>query len=323
MASNPNITDLTANLQEYVSDNPAIFGKHFVPLNDMFDFMSIYPNIEDKQPLLELAVSDPNQPGNRASFAPKENVLNWKNRTLVVKNAEITLQFKQSEIESMWRSYLAKIAQEQSRGNVYDFPFESYMMQKVIEKSKDQIRRLSVWKGALNATGTTSADIMDGYLTKIAADITGGAIPAGNVFTGAAITASNAEAQFNGVRDLLITQYPEYMNMDLVCFAAPENVHYYSTNYQANHDSLPYNNEFKKTMLEGLSNCPIIPEIGLTGSDRIVLTPVGNLAYGNDAAERMSNIEIEKKDRTVTVLVDWKQGVEYAIAELLLTNSLT
>ncbi len=312
------VSSLSSELQQHISDNPAIFEKYFAPMDNVLGFQT-FDNVVDKLPLYELDVSDPNQP-SKSTHTPKAGVLDWKNRMLTVKEGEITLKFTKAQIEALHKTHLAKINSMARRGSVYDVPFEEYMLRRVIEKSSDQLRRLGVWKGVLNASGSTSADILNGILTILATDIAATTVPAANVATGAAITSSNAEAQFNAVKDIVIAQNPEYIDQPLVCYAAPENVQHYWKNYQANHGALPYNTSYEKRNLEGLGDCPIVSEIGMTGSDRIIITPRGNMALGTDAAERMSNIEIEKHLRDIHFLVDYKVGVNYGIAQLIWTN---
>ena len=137
------------------------------------------------------------------------------------------------------------------------------------------------------------------------------------------MTNSNAVAQVEGIVDLIAANYEEYMNEPLTLYMSPANARKYSKNYQTLHDALPYNNEFKKVMVEGLDNCEICPEIGLSGSDRMVITPNGNLGFGTDAAERRNNIQIEKEKRKLIFLVDYKVGVEYGLSQLIWTNDQT
>lgn len=313
------ISSLSTNLKERLSDNPAIFSKYFTMM-DSDGHMTIYENVVDQQPLYELDVTDPGQPGNRGSYDVKTGVLAWKNRTLTVKNGEVTLKITQAQIEALHKTHLAKVAAAARRGSVYDLPFEDFMIQRVLAKLVDQIERSLKWKGALNASGTATADIADGFETKMAADITATTIPAANVFAGAAITASNALAQFHGVLDKVASENPEYLMQDLVCYAAPENIKFYWENYRSTHGALPYNNEFKKRFLNDMENIEMIPQIGLSGDDRVIITPRRNFAIGTDALERIGNIEIEKRERAIHLLVDFKIGFEYALADLIWTN---
>lgn len=313
------IADLSSNLKERLSDTPAMFSKYFTMM-DNDGHMGVYENVEDKLPLYELDVNDPGQPGNRAAYAPKTGVLAWKNRTLEVKNGEVTLKFTQAQIEALWKTHLAKIASATRRGSVYDVPFEEMMIQRVIAKLIDQIERTLKWKGALNASGTATADIANGFETVLAAAIIATEVPADNVFTGATVTANNALAQFNGVLDKVATENPEYLMQDLVCYCSPENLKYYWENYRATHGALPYNGQFQKRFLNDMENIEMIPQIGLSGDSRILITPRYNLAIGSDALERINNIEIEKRERALHFLVDFKIGFEIGIAELCWTN---
>lgn len=313
------IANLSANLKEHLADNEALFSKYFTMM-DNDGHMRVYEDVIDKQPLYELDVTDPGQPGNRDTYAPKANVLNWKNRTLEVKNGEVTLKLTQQEIEALHKTHLAKVAAETRRGSVYDVPFEEYMMQRVLMRLVDRIESILKWKGALNASGTTTADIANGFLTFIAADITSEAIPANQVFAGAAITVSNAEAQMLGVLNTLATTDPEALTQDLVMYVAPENAKFYWENYRAVHGALPYNDGFQKRFFNDMPNIELIPQVGLSGSDRVILTPRFNLAIGSDALERIGNIEIEKRERAIHVLVDFKIGFNYGISKMIWTN---
>ncbi len=315
-----NTANLAANLKERLSDEQALFAKYFTMM-DNDGHMVVYENVVDKLPLYELDVADPGQPG-KSTFTPKTGVLDWVNRTLQVQEGEVTLEITKDQIEAFHKTHLAKIAAATRRGSVYDLPFEQYMFQRVIAKLVDQIERTMKWKGARNAAGTTSADIADGFETKIAADITATVIPAANVATGAlgGITEANAEAEFKKVVDVLTTQNPEYLAQDLVCYASPEAVRYYWLNYRANHGALPYNQNFAKRILDDMDNIELLPQIGLSGDSRVVITPRFNFALGSDALERINNIEIEYHKRNILFMIDFKIGTEYGIAELIWTN---
>ncbi|MEM7163758.1 MAG: hypothetical protein AAF487_15125 [Bacteroidota bacterium] len=284
------ISNLATKLRENLKDNPNIFVRKMVSMVSALDYFTVYDDVEDQIDLTQMITGDPLQPGNRGSFQPKANVIDFKARIGKVQNCEIATKFSEANIESLYRSHLAKKRQSK-KSNPYDMPFADLMVQKILESGSNSLRRNALYKGALNAAGTTGSDIFDGVLTHIAADIIATNIPAGNIFNGAAITSSNAEAQVNGVRDLVISQNPEYMNEDLVCLMAPENKMHYWENYQANHGSLPYNTSFEKRAIEGLPNCPIIDEIGLVGSDRVIITTRGNLAFMVDSLNKLNELK--------------------------------
>ncbi len=319
MASSVSISDLTAKLQENVKDNPNIFTRKLVTSINNLGIWTVYDDVEDQIDLTQMITGDPLQPGNRAtSWAPKTGVHQFKDRIGVVKHAESAQTFKQAQIEALWKSHLAK-KRSSTRQNIYDMPFADLMQQRTVSASIDALVKKTLFKGSLNATGTTASDICDGINTIISADVTSTDIPAANVFAGAAITKSNAEAQFNGVKDLVISQNPEYIDEELVCLAAPENVVHYWTNYQSNHGALPYNTQFEQMTLEGI-NCRIVKEIGLVGSDRIIITTPGNLALMTNSLSNIDEIEYWKEHWDLDMGLKFKIGVDYHIAELMFVN---
>lgn len=315
MASSVKISDLTAKLQENIAEYSQIFAQKLVGMESAFGYMTVIPDVEDQVPLIQLVTGDPLQPGNRGAFEPKDNVNVFKDRFLTVKNIEMPAVYKEAQIEALWRSHLAKIANA-TKSSPYDMPFEELLIMKLAEAAMSNLRKKAIFKGVLNASGTTSTDLFNGLLTILAADITSTAVPAANVATGAAITASNALDQF----ELVLDKVPsEYWMEDMVCLAAPENVRFYNKDYQATHGALPYNQEFDKVTLDGTS-IEIIPEIGMAGSDRVIITPRGNAVFATDALEGLTNFDVWPDHWDLEIGAKAKGGVNWAVAEEIWTN---
>lgn len=315
MASSVKISDLTAKLQENIAEYSQIFAQKLVGMESAFGYMTVIPGVEDQVPLIQLVTGDPLQPGNRGAFEPKDNVNVFKDRFLTVKNIEMPAVYKEAQIEALWRSHLAKIANA-TKSSPYDMPFEELLIMKLAEAAMSNLRKKAIFKGVLNASGTTSTDLFNGLLTILAADITSTAVPAANVATGAAITASNALDQF----ELVLDKVPsEYWMEDMVCLAAPENVRFYNKDYQATHGALPYNQEFDKVTLDGTS-IEIIPEIGMAGSDRVIITPRGNAVFATDALEGLTNFDVWPDHWDLEIGAKAKGGVNWAVAEEIWTN---
>lgn len=315
MASSVKISDLTAKLQENIAEYSQIFAQKLVGMESAFGYMTVIPGVEDQVPLIQLVPGDPLQPGNRGAFEPKDNVNVFKDRFLTVKNIEMPAVYKEDQIEALWRSHLAKISNA-TKSSPYDMPFEELLIMKLAEAAMSNLRKKAIFKGVLNASGTTSTDLFNGLLTILAADITATNVPAANVATGAAITASNALDQF----ELVLDKVPsEYWMEDMVCLAAPENVRFYNKDYQATHGALPYNQEFEKVTLDGTS-IEIIPEIGMAGSDRVIITPRGNAVFATDALEGLTNFDVWPDHWDLEIGAKAKGGVNWAVAEEIWTN---
>lgn len=316
------VTNLTNYLQRHLAENPQIFMEKMVGMAAELEpkGITMYNDIEDEMPLYELGVSDPGQPGNRASANYKASVLDWKNRILKVKNGEVSLKFTQAQIEALRKTHLNQMMMRRSNGDIYDIPFEQFMLDAVLKRLEDQIIRTLLWKGSLNASGTTTAAIADGFDIKLAADITATNIAASHVFAGAAINASNAIAQHKGVLDLIGTTDPHYLSRELICYTAPENMKFYNENYRADNGALPYNQQFQKTFLNDMPNIRMETQEGLAGDDRVVITTPGNLVVGTNAANAMNNIVVEQHLRDVYFLIDFKIGFEYKLTQEIWTN---
>ncbi len=316
------ISSLAADLKKHVADNPTIFQEVMVDLSGQLSRagIQVYNDVEDQMPLYELSVSDPGQPGDRATEAVKTGVINWKNRTLETKHGEVTLKITNQQINAMYKTHLNEMRNAPARGDVYELPFEEVMIRGVVQRLLDRIAVAMLWKGSHSAAGTTTAAIANGYETLIAADITANNIAAANVFAGAAITAANALTQFHGVLDKVYSQNPEYATQELICYCGPTPLKHYRENYRSTYNALPYNSEFMKNMVNDHPNVRIEPMQGLAGDDRIVITTPNNFVLGTDAFNRLENVLIERRGRDLFIYIDFKIGVNYKLAQEIWCN---
>lgn len=316
------VSELATELQHYLNDNPHLYTLLVAEGLNSIPYISYFPNVQDEKDLSKLRVSDPNQPGNRGAWQPKSDIFNFSARIAKTKHCEIALRITQEDIEELRDTHLAKkLNGEFVTTDAYDFPFRDFVLMHLLDKSWEFARKLGLFKGVHNPAGTTSADLYNGYLTILAADLVSGKIPAGNLATGGGPNTSNT-TMHNAllVRDKLITQLPEYRDEPLVCLMAPENVTHFNTNYQEVFKTLPYNKEFKKTMLEGLGNCQILPEIGMTGSDRIIITTMDNLVMCSNLALSTSHLNVWPDKWDVDMGSKYKAQPEYKWSELIFCN---
>lgn len=316
------ISDLAAALQDYIAINPEVMALKMQDSIDALGFVKTYDGVENKLALLELFTADPNQPGVRAAgFTPKADISVFKNREMEVQPVEAPILYTEGQLDALHRSHLSALKRGQ-----YDIPFEELMIGKMSQAIVHYMMKDAFFKGVLNAVGTASADLFNGWLTTIAADIISTAIPAANVAVvnvtiGATVTAANALDHVKAVVDVLIADKPEYASEDLVCLMAPENKFFYERNYQATHNTLPYNQEFKKVQPDGV-NAEIKGVQGMAGSDRILITPRKNLAFATNAMSEIGNFEFWKKDLDLAGICRFKADVNYHIAELVWCNNL-
>jgi hypothetical protein len=313
------LTELSATLTDYVLENKtSLFFK--IVNGAMFDWMTPIGDVTDKVPLVEILVGDLLQPGGKNTFTPTDGAVQFKNRFAQVRPGKADLQFTQVQLQQLRKSWIGFMAKQEAAGvpkDVYYIPFEAYIMTKVVERFNKNLRE-AIIKGTYNASGTGKLDVMDGLLTLVGDDVTSLDIPAANVFAGAAITESNAEAQVAGVAKKALSN-EDYAGADMVMLISPLNKYNYEINYRANHGSLPYNNTFAQGIVPG-TNIVLFPVPELTGSNRLIVTPKENICLAYDDLNRANSISVEKEQRNVNMLIDVELGMNYAIAETIWTN---
>jgi hypothetical protein len=319
------IADVDSALKVHYKKNPEIYQAKMIETQEIFanSGITIMNDVEDEAPMYKLTTSDPGQPGNRGTEAPKSNVLAFSNRTVKVRDAEITVKFTQQEINALYRTHLRQIREAGARRTAYDIPFEDVLFSALVDKWMHHIVTDLSWGGVYNASGDTTAAIANGWETVIDAAVTATDIVAATQqFTGSALTNANALVQFDGVNALITDNNPEYEGKELVTYCSHSALKKYRTNYRATHSSLPYNTEFKKNFLDDDTNRPIAPMQGLAGSDRIVTTTPGNLVIATDSLTRLGNFWTEARGRDLIFYVDGKIGFDFIMAEEIWQNNL-
>jgi len=298
-----------------LSEDYQLLSKILLSNLSFLNYMTPLADVKDEIPLTELFITEVLQPGNKDTFTPKGGA-NFKARIGKVRPGKVDLRFTPTQITTLYKSYLGQVSG--GKIDIYQFPFEAFIMTKIIERLRRDIHLRAVFTGVYNAAGTAAADIMDGLLTKVAADITAGNIPASNVLAGAPITAVNAYDQVSALVDRVVAD-PEYNSVPMVMLLSPLNMRRYNQDYQTTFGALPYNNGFEQQIIDGTS-IRFVVEPGLTGSNRLIVTPQENFYWLVDDQSRIDTLTVEYALRNISVMVDFNAGVEYGIAELIWTN---
>lgn len=323
MGSVINFAEVPSDLSKWIKKNDKVFTGIFADGQSYLEYFRKETEVMDRWTMNNLRIADIVQPGGKrtgsTSFHPTANAIKPVPRIGEVKKCKVDLLFDEEDTEKLWKSYLAEV-ERRTKAGVYDeLPYQLYFMEMIIKKAKENVHKKALYKGVFNASGSAAVDIFDGINTQAAALITATTIPAINVFAGAAITQATAIAQFNGVVNLVPF---EYMNEDFVIVCAPENWKFYSDAYVAANGTYPINpsivtdgvKKFDKT------NWTIIPEIGLTGSDKIYVTPKENFEIGMNGEGDIENVTIEYSKRDMLVMVDFRQGVGISAPDFVWTN---
>lgn len=173
---------------------------------------------------------------------------------------------------------------------------------------------MALWNAKRKADGDTTADLFDGFDTITEADITSQNIQEtlGNLINlSTAITTDNAVSIFNDIYD---AADDELQNQKVKIYCSRDVYTAYNRNYQKLNGALPYNNEFKKTALEGTDGlwefCPLSSK---KGSKFIHIAPQSNLVYGYGAGQNPGEcVNIEKYSSwTLTLEAAMAFGVQF------------
>lgn len=152
-----------------------------------------------------------------------------------------------------------------------------------------------IWDAKRNDAGTTTVDLFDGFDTITAKEISAGGIATGK---GNFMQLSTAIDESNAT-DILMSIYESaddnLQGVPTKMFI-PFNVYRaYNKDYLASFGNVVYNQQYKKTFLEGTDNlCELVPLVGKKGSQFIHLTTKSNMVYGYGDGMDSEKIAIEK-----------------------------
>ena len=152
-----------------------------------------------------------------------------------------------------------------------------------------------IWDAKRNDAGTTTVDLFNGFDTITAKEITAGGIATGK---GNFMQLSTAIDESNAT-DILMSIYesaddnlqgvPTKMYIPFNVYRA------YNKDYLASFGNVVYNQQYKKTFLEGTDNlCELVPLVGKQGTQFIHLTTKSNMVYGYGDGMDSEKIAIEK-----------------------------
>jgi hypothetical protein len=312
MADSLDLSEIKSVLGAYCRENKADIFTRIVAKVSKEHFTPVAGS--DEIPLPRLSTASILKPANPATaFSGTANAIKIGARKLKIRRTSFDVQLFPA---LMWPTWLG-LMKARTSDNPFDLPFEQLLMERLVSQAGADMELSGIYKGVYNGAGTTPADTIDGLLTIVAACIVSGEIPAGNVYaSGGAITATNAVAQFEGVKALI----PDwYVNQPLKCFVSRFVKECYEKDYQTRNNALPYNTTYKKTVIEG-TEIELVQATGMTGSQRIIITPMENVAFGDHTE---GSIDVQKFDRSLKVLGDFGYGIDICDGAVLWCNDRT
>jgi hypothetical protein len=306
------ITALNTALGAYFrKDKGVLISKMLLGMN-VEDRMEIWDDCKDQVPLPNLTISDLVKPANPTTFAPTSNALAFGARILQVRPWKVDLQIVPQTLEKSW------LGQYKKKGSdVYDMPFEEYIMGEIVKMTQDNLRLKALFKGVYNGSGTAPVDIMDGLLKLIADEITATTI---TPTTTGVISSSNVITKVEAVYDALGEAY-KATETQMLC--SPTIFDWYVRLYRATYGgTTTYTGVAKDTVLIDGTLCSLKREPGMAGSQRLICTSKSNIVYGVDTIGEESNINSQVFDRTIKLMIDAKAGIQFKsiAAEALAVN---
>ena len=160
-----------------------------------------------------------------------------------------------------------------------------------------------IWNAVRNDSGTTSADLFNGFDTITTSEI-GATTPnistsIGNLFEfSEAITSSNAVDMIKAFCEAA-SEFLVDAGQQVKLFCSPAIYRAYLKDYQATVGAIPYNTEYKKTVVEGFENVSFVPLYNKANSPYIHLTTQANMLVGVNQEGEEEDITVEKHEAFV------------------------
>lgn len=305
--SSLDLTKLIDTLGDYCMGNQEVLLKGLVADGVAVKHMTPLVGIADEQPLIDIAPGDIVKPYT-ATWEPAADTIPVNPRILKVRPCKVEVRLDPISYKS---TYLGHFLQPGVTPE--NLPFEKFLMDKVIQKAKEQIELKAIFKGVYNASGTTPGATMDG-LEKIVTDgITDADIAPVTVGT---ITAANAVEKL----ELLFDVVPEeYQQLEWKMFVSPEIAMWYNRKYRTDYGNVTHNEQFVKRFIDG-TNCEIVAMPGMAGQQRIHLSPKWNLFYGMDLESDMNRIDVQRDHWYIDFMMSFSIGVQIGSLDYYLTN---
>lgn len=260
----------------------------FLDLASILQYMTIRPGVRYKETVGELT--------GDWQMAPYKKT-RMDNTDMSIKGRELETFFgnavkgfdPNSVVQSIWGSNSTK--GDALKSVPITLQVCAYLMKKLSEHIGDEM-----FTAVRNATGDTTHDLFNGFDTIRDTEITGGAISTEekNLFDMSAteaITKANAEDAF---KDYYWSAAEKLRGQNVNLYCNPFQKHLYEESYQLNHGSLPYNQQFEKSVLEGTNGkCNIVP-LNCIPLTSMYITTKSNLLVGTCAIGDYESFVIEK-----------------------------
>lgn len=315
MAESLNLTALTNNLGAYCRENNnELFTDMLLDLDGGLSRagITVIDDVKDEYVLPNLTVGDVIRPGDYENFSPRANALAFGSRTLKVRPAKADLMIYPQEFEKTWLAH-NRVGRRTFK-DWTDVPFYEFITNQVLKTIKKEVRN-ATFRGVYNAGGTSWIDTTDGLLTIVSNAATAGQIT--EVVTGA-VTSSNV---LDSVEKVVRGLGDAYADEPGVCLVSRTIFDWYISIKEADAGRSLMINELSggsngagqgEVYVRG-TNIKLVKEPALGSSQRIIVHTMGNLYAGTDTMSEINQIEFQRFNRGIKMLVDFKWGLNYSL----------
>lgn len=314
-----NLTDVASYLA-YVQDyHDQLITRAFYRPRTL-QYSTAHEGVKGKKTLTRLKVATGKAVAWKSDFSAATDAVSFHPRTLEVSAIKRDLSFTPQDFEA---TYLGRFRQQgQNPGE--DLPFEAFVMQAILDGHAEELES-SLWqavKGAVTPGTTPMAQCFDGFLHIIEDEITATNIDPVST-PGGSITTTN-------IVELLESMWMElgaaYKEREVYIFLSWANFQKYQQGYREAYGvNSNWNPREGLMTLDFSMNAKLVPMPGMGTSDRIVMTPRGNLHVGYDDFGDTNMFEFEKNKRQMDFWMDFKVGCQIAQIDegALVVNDLT
>ena len=262
---------------------PALLSQIFVNLMDQE--ITILEDIKGLTKFVKLSVGGGLKPYT-GTFSPTDK-LNYTDRALNPQLFQYDLLIDPRKYKSNYQATMVGAsAQERT------IPFENFVWMKVIEELSAEIVQYGLGSGIQGGSNSNAAaNIFNGFLTTVAALITGGQA----AITTGSITSSNSVAKLEAFYTAAMATNEAWYGKKLNLYVSRAQYNNYIVNYRANfqYDPAIFSNGKSDIFLKiNPGMVKLTPVNWLSGSNRIILAPKENLVLGTDKLSDMSAINI-------------------------------
>lgn len=322
MAQSATLTDV-ASYQAYVQDFHDVLIARAFYSPETVQLSTAHEGVKGKKTLTRIKFVSGKAVAWKGDFVAATGAVTMHPRTIEVEAIKRDLSFIPQEFEDTYLGEFRKKGQAPGE----DLPFEGQILNTILSGHAEELEEAfwqAVKAGSITPGTTPMAQCFDGFLQVIIDEITGGGIPGSAVVpvSGGSLTMTN---MVETVENMWIALGAAYKKMPVDVYLSWNNFTLFNQAYRELYGFNFGSTQDARRKLDFSMNASLIPLPGMGTSDRIVMTPRGNLHVAYDALSDASMFEFEKNKRQMDFWMDFKVGCQIAQIDEggLIVNDLT